>query len=371
MNGKKKVDGQKSMCGSNSEEKSIGKNESIASPEEKCMGMREKESITSPEEKGMSSYTVHNVKDFDLRHIFECGQCFRNRKLAENEYLVAATDRIVTMRTEKIRNGKARAGKTRTDESSGSEETLVNLEISPCTEEEFDGFWKKYLDLDRDYGAIKKRLCRNDEIMRDAVRYGEGIRILGQDLWETIISFIISQNNNIPRIKGCIEKLCRLAGKRIDTKLCRDDFEHGDGVLMPEGGSADATLLPYAFPGAEDIAGLTLDDLACVRLGYRAKYILSAARTVTEKGLLESEEELLELMGVGPKVANCILLFGMAKYESFPIDVWVKKVMHELYGLKRDDMEAMKRFAAENFGELGGFAQQYLFFYMREKENTR
>lgn len=369
MNGKKKVDGQKSMCGSNSEEKSIGKKESIASPEEK--GMREKESITSPEEKGMSSYTVHNVKDFDLRHIFECGQCFRNRKLAENEYLVAATDRIVTMRTEKIRNGKARTGKTRTDESSGSEDALVNLEISPCTEEEFDGFWKKYLDLDRDYGAIKKRLCRNDEIMRDAVRYGEGIRILGQDLWETIISFIISQNNNIPRIKGCIEKLCRLAGKRIDTKLCRDDFEHGDDVRTPEGGSTDATLLPYAFPGAEDIAGLTLDDLACVRLGYRAKYILSAARTVTEKGLPESEEELLELMGVGPKVANCILLFGMAKYESFPIDVWVKKVMHELYGLKRDDMEAMKRFAAENFGELGGFAQQYLFFYMREKENTR
>ena len=96
-----------------------------------------------------------------------------------------------------------------------------------------------------------------------------------------------------------------------------------------------------------------------------------SARIVTEKGLPESEEELLELMGVGPKVANCILLFGMAKYESFPIDVWVKKVMHELYGLKRDDMEAMKRFAAENFGELGGFAQQYLFFYMREKENTR
>ena len=104
MNGKKKIDGQKGMCGSNSEEKSIGKNESIASPEEK--GMREKESITSPEEKGMSSYTVYNVKDFDLRHIFECGQCFRNRKLAENEYLVATTDRIVTMRTEKIRNGK-------------------------------------------------------------------------------------------------------------------------------------------------------------------------------------------------------------------------------------------------------------------------
>lgn len=364
MNGKKKIDGQKGMCGSNSEEKGMGKKGSIASPEEKSM--REKGSITSPEEKGMSNYTVCDVKDFDLRHIFECGQCFRNRKLAENEYLVAASDKIVTMRTGKIRTGKTRAG-----ESSGSEDALVNLEISPCTEEEFDGFWKKYLDLDRDYDAIKKRLCRNDEIMGDAVRYGEGVRILGQDLWETIISFIISQNNNIPRIKGCIEKLCRLAGRKLDTKLCRKDLQHGDDVRTPEGGSADATLLPYAFPGAEDIAGLTLDDLACVRLGYRAKYILSAARTVTEKGLPESEEELLELMGVGPKVANCILLFGMAKYESFPIDVWVKKVMHELYGLKRDDMEAMKRFAAENFGELGGFAQQYLFFYMREKENIR
>ena len=106
MNGKKKIDGQKGMCGSNSEEKSIGKNESIASPEEK--GMREKESITSPEEKGMSSYTVCDVKDFDLRHIFKCGQCFRNRKLAKNEYLVAASDKIVTMRTGKIRIGKIR-----------------------------------------------------------------------------------------------------------------------------------------------------------------------------------------------------------------------------------------------------------------------
>lgn len=300
------------------------------------------------ENNAVCSHTAYGLKDFNLTHVFECGQCFRNRKLAENEYLVAASDRIVTMRIQR-------------PEESGrceSAETHVNLEISPCTAEEFEGFWKKYLDLDRDYGAIKKRLCKDDEVMREAVHYGYGIRILGQDLWETIISFIISQNNNIPRIKGCIERLCELAGKRLDSKLPHIDFEGG------------TDLRPYAFPTAEEIAGLTLRDLSGVRLGYRAKYILSVSQAIMENGLPESEEELLKLMGVGPKVANCILLFGMAKYKSFPIDVWVKKVMHELYGLRQGDMQEMKSFAAEHFGNLGGFAQQYLFFYMRDKEST-
>ena len=239
--------------------------------------------------------------------------------------------------------------------------------MTPCTETEFREIWYDYFDLGRDYSSIKECLSANDEIMRKAIEYGGGIRILRQDLWETIVSFIISQNNNIPRIKGCIERLCNNFGEPITngTACAADSGTAGAG-------SIDAVLEGSAekrcsIPSPEKLASLTVDDLAPVRLGYRAKYLIETAKTVCEKGLPEDFDQLSELCGVGPKVASCISLFGMQDYASFPIDVWVMKVMHELYGLPEKDKKAMAAFAKEKFGDLGGFAQQYLFYYMRDR----
>ena len=261
----------------------------------------------------MNSYTIRNLKDFQLDHIFDCGQCFRWNRTGLGIYSGMAMGRRVTM-----------------------EQRGDSLTVTPCTKEEFDTIWRPYLDLDRDYGRIKEILAEKDPVMARACEWGTGIRILRQDLWEVIVSFIISQNNNIPRIKGCIERLCRL-----------------DGDQYPD------------FPSAQTLAALEPEDLAPARLGYRARYVIETARQVAEHGLPQTADQVLSLSGVGPKVANCILLFGMKKYDSFPIDVWVRRVMHELYGFREEDVKGMKAFAAAEFGEFGGFAQQYLFYYMR------
>lgn len=274
-----------------------------------------------------NTYIVHNVKDFNLDHIFDCGQCFRWEKQEDNSYSGIAFGKVANMQFEETEEGSC----------------CGRLIIKNCTAEDFDNVWKDYLDLDRDYGAIKETLTGEDEIMKLAVSRGQGIRILKQDLWETIVSFIISQNNNIPRIKGCIEKLAREFGKAVE----------GPGGNW------------YELPDAEMLAALTVEDLAPVRLGYRAKYLIATAQTVCQCGLPKTFEELSALTGVGPKVANCISLFGMGNMNSFPIDVWVKRVMNQLYGMDESDTKAMTAYAQEHFGELGGIAQQYLFYYIR------
>ena len=292
-----------------------------------------------------NSYTIEGIKDFDLVHTFECGQCFRWEQQPDGSYTGAAMGRIVNMRFDtgaaNPNGGSDAAVRRSSDRAAGQGGRLT---ITPCTEEDFDDIWRPYLDLDRDYTAIKAKLSEGDDIMKKACEYGYGIRILKQDLWETIVSFIISQNNNIPRIKGCIERLCDNFGEPIGDETVRHDI-----------------------PRPEVMAALSIEDLAPVRLGYRAKYLIETAKTVCEDGLPGDFDELSALCGVGPKVASCIALFGMQDYASFPIDVWVMKVMHELYGLPEGNKKAMAEFAAEHFGELGGFAQQYLFYYMRDR----
>ncbi len=282
----------------------------------------------------MAKYVIENVRDFHPEHIFECGQCFRWNRQDDGSYTGTAMGRIVNIRLcpEGDEGEKACAGK------------VIIKNASP---EDYEKIWRQYLDLDRDYGMIKQRLSAGDEVMENAVAAGRGIRILKQDLWETIVSFIISQNNNIPRIKGCIEKLSALAGERLE------DY---DGQAV------------YALPTVERLARLESDDLAPVRLGYRAPYLIKTARMVAEKGLPENYEEVSALCGVGPKVANCITLFGLHDLSSFPIDVWVRRVMNEMYGFEEKDVRGMAAFAAERFGELGGIAQQYLFYYIRSKK---
>ena len=279
-------------------------------------------------------YTKTGIKDFNLDHIFDCGQCFRWERQEDGSYTGTAMGKIVNMRFE-------------------LEGRLI---VDNCTEEEFTQIWTPYLDLERDYAKIKSSL-QGEEIQR-AMKYGYGIRILKQDFWEALLSFIISQNNNIPRIKGCIEALTRCCGEKIGTYKGKDY---------------------YALPEPETLANMTPDKLAECRLGYRGPYLIKTAQKVLEKGGAEAaekelrnsetfedvQEALREYPGVGPKVASCTALFGLGFLDAFPIDVWMRRVMHRLYGMDEKDVRSMEDFAKKNFAPYGGIAQQYLFYYIR------
>lgn len=276
---------------------------------------------------------VEGVRDFQPDHTFDNGQCFRWNREDDGSYTGVACGRAVNIDFK---------GET--------------LTIDHSTLEEYHAVWKDYLDLDRDYGAIKQMLSGKDPAMERAVAYGSGMRILRQDKWETLISFILSQNNNIARIKKCVESICTA---------------HGSPLGMYRG------QMRYAFPAPEQLAGLTTEELDTCKLGYRAKYIVETAGQILADGgktlysldRLPTEagfEYLLSLSGVGPKVANCILLFSMGKYESFPLDVWIRRVMHQVYKIEEGNVRKMQEFAAEHFGDCGGVAQQYLFYYARE-----
>lgn len=208
-----------------------------------------------------------------------------------------------------------------------------------CSEEEFQSFWQDYFDLQTDYEAVKAELSAMSTILKDAAAFAPGIRILRQDPWEALCSFIISQNNNIPRIKGIIARFCALLGK--DTGVGFD------------------------FPTPERVALCTPEDLAPIRSGFRAKYLISAARLVTEGAvslpslytlpLPEARVELMRIQGVGPKVAECVLLYGFHRTECFPMDVWMKRAMNTLFPENKP----------EDFGIHAGIAQQYIFHYSR------
>lgn len=283
---------------------------------------------------------ITGITDFNLDHIFDCGQCFRWEKNQDGSYTGIAFGKIVTM---------------------AYDENSSMLKLYGTTKTDFVEIWYDYLDFGRDYGEIKRALAEKDDVIKNAIAYGQGIRILNQEKWETLLSFIISQNNNIPRIKKCINSLAENLGEKAG--------EH-DGKAY------------YSLPTPEALAEATLEDLAPCRLGYRAKYLLETAKMVREEGAGSLEalgnddisssdalDALRRYCGVGPKVANCIALFSMKKLDSFPIDVWVKKVMSQLYGIDEKDMKKMKAFADETFGQYGGIAQQYLFYYITHNKN--
>ena len=217
-----------------------------------------------------------------------------------------------------------------------------------------------YFDLKRDYKKIKEELSKIDENMKTSIEYGKGIRILNQDLWETITSFIISANNNIPRIKGIIEKLSKKYGKELE-------FE---GKKY------------YTFPTPKELENVTVEDYRSLGLGFRDIRLYETTKMILEKKVdlqelrknpntFEVREKLLTLSGVGPKVADCILLFSdLKRFEVFPIDVWVRRVMNDLYIKNPDETKVSKKqiekIANEKFGNLAGLAQQYLFYWRRE-----
>lgn len=217
-----------------------------------------------------------------------------------------------------------------------------------------------YFDLNRDYEVIKDSLSKIDDNMKESIKYGQGIRLLNQDLWETIISFIISANNNIPRIKGIIERLCKTYGKEIIWN--KNKY--------------------YTFPTPEELKNVTIEDYRKLGLGFRDVRVYETTNLILtkkvdldkikrEKDTLKVREQLLTLPGIGPKVADCVLLFSTLKrFEVFPIDVWVRRVMNDLYIKKSDEKKVknkeIEELANEKFGNLAGLAQQYLFYWRRE-----
>lgn len=263
---------------------------------------------------------LKNIKNFDLAQTLDCGQAFRWKSTESGSWVGIAHGK----RLELIREGE-------------------DIIILGTNESEFESVWKKYFDLDRDYGAIIDAISC-DETLKAASLFGSGIRILKQDPWEALCSFIISQNNNIPRIKGIVERLCENFG------------EEKDGY--------------YTFPSYERLACCSVEDLAPLRSGFRAKYIIDAAQkiasgeinldTLEHIGYIEAQKQLMTIKGVGPKVADCALLYGLGYIEAFPSDVWIKRALNEFFGGKIP--ECAKPF--------GGIVQQYIFYYIRETSKT-
>lgn len=274
---------------------------------------------------------IENVKDFEPKHIFDCGQCFRWNLEKDGSYTGIAFNRVINVKKE------------------GNKIILSNTNI-----EDYNNIWYDYFDLGRDYGLIKNELSK-DEVLKEAIKFGNGIRILKQDIWETLISFIISTNNRIPMIKRAIENLSESYGEYLG------EF---NGKKM------------YSFPKPNVLANLNEEDIRLCKTGFRAKYILSAAKKISnDKDYFNRikkldttglREELKTFKGIGPKVADCIMLFSFSKYDSFPIDVWVKRIMEYFYLDKEFGLKKIQDFGQQKFKDLAGFAQQYLFYYARE-----
>jgi len=262
---------------------------------------------------------ITGISDFNLQETFECGQCFRWNADTHGHYTGVAFGRVVRLRT-------------------CGESIFISGTI-----EDFDSIWCSYFDLNRNYADIRQKLSI-DDFMQRATAFGAGIRLLWQDKWEALCSFIISQNNNIPRIKSIIDNLCR---------------EFGDVIYFEE-------KQYHSFPSASSLACLNADDLASLRCGYRSEYIISAAKTVADGGIdLEAislcspdiaRKELKKLHGVGDKVADCVMLFGLHMLDAFPLDVWMKRAVLEHYGQSLDP---------NIFSPYAGIAQQYIFHYVR------
>ena len=289
----------------------------------------------------MEQFVLSNPDSFNLVHIFECGQCFRWNIEEDGSYTGIIKNAVINVRKENekiIFTGKTKG-------------------------ESFNDIIKYYFDLDTNYTEYKEKLSKVDKYLEESINFGSGIRILKQDLWECIISYIISANNNIPRIKKIIEKI---------------SFNYGDKI---EFNKKDY----YLFPTPEQLSKASIEDLRKLGVGFRDKRIFNTTKKILEKevdlnNLINLEntekmrEELLKLDGVGPKVADCILLFALKRVDVFPVDVWVRRVMNDLYIHNKNEEKVSKKevqkLAEEMFLGIPGIAQQYLYFWKRENSQS-
>lgn len=281
-------------------------------------------------------YIIENNKTFEPKHIFDCGQCFRWNIEKDESYTGVFGNNVLNVKKE--------------------ENKII---FKGVCEGNIKEVVEDYFDFNTNYEEIKEKLASVDDYLKQSIEFGNGIRILNQDLWETIISFIISANNNIPRIKGIIERISKRYGKKIEWS----GKEY------------------YTFPTCEQLTDATVEDLRALGLGFRDKRVYETTKIfvneeMTIKELIQEQdvnklrEKLLTLPGVGPKVADCIMLFGLKRFEVFPIDVWVRRVMNDLY-IKNEDETKVKnteieKLAVEKYANLAGLAQQYLFYWRRE-----
>jgi N-glycosylase/DNA lyase len=284
-----------------------------------------------------NSVIIKDVKNFELAHVFDCGQCFRWIRQENSNYIGVAFGRVIEV------------------EKKDNDVIIYNT-----NEEEFNEIWLNYFVLKRDYENIKEILSK-DELLKQSVEFGHGIRILQQQPFELVISFIISANNRIPMIKRAIDNISKRWGKEIEYK----------GKTY------------YAFPTVEEFAKISMEEIESCGVGFRAKYIADTVekiyKSISEEYKQEYDlnyikaqcddvchEALQVFNGVGPKVADCIMLFSMNKYSAFPVDVWVKRAMQHFYLAPEVSLKKIRDFGRNKFGELSGFAQQYLFYYARE-----
>ena len=275
---------------------------------------------------------LEGISDFEPKHVFDCGQCFRWLREEDGSYTGVVQSKVINVK---------------------KENNLIILDNT--NKEDFENIWFDYFDLGRDYKEIKDKLKVMDEYLDKATEFGDGIRILQQDGWEMLVSFIISANNRIPMIQRAINNLSERYGKYIGEYKGKKY---------------------YAFPTPEDLKNVSVEDIRACQTGFRDKYIKGVVDYVNENNedvlsyrKLNTDEcvkALVKFNGVGPKVADCIALFGMQKYDTFPVDVWVKRVMEEFYVEDNLSLPKIRKFALDKFGELSGFAQQYLFYYARE-----
>lgn len=268
------------------------------------------------------SIKLKNVKNFDPGQTLDCGQCFRFEEISKNSYIVVAFKKALKIK---------------------KENNFIIFENT--TKEDFENIWKPYFDIDTNYEKIWESLKNISVFLEKAYNFAPGIRILKQEPWETLCSYIISQNNNIPRIKKIISKLCYKFGKKIENT------EY------------------YSFPSAEDLAYKTEKDLEIIKAGFRARYIIDAAKKIANNEINlekikdlpneEAKKTLMKIKGVGEKVASCTLLYGFHRLDMFPIDVWIKKVMEKYF----------KEKSYKIFGDFAGIAQQYLYYFSRKNSN--
>lgn len=263
---------------------------------------------------------LENHPNFNVQDTLECGQFFRYQKTGEDTYNVFSQDKFASLITK------------------GSVIEILTDDVQ---------YFYSFFALDQDYLPAINRLKGYSPFLSDAVEYGKGIRILRQNFVETIFSFIISANNNIKRIQAIIEKLCVKYGVK--------------------------TTNGYAFPTVEALANATETELKELGTGYRASYIVNTAKMLQQMDLTsfaslstkDAREKLISLYGVGPKVADCILLFGLGKGDVFPVDTWIKKVYHNYFEMGHADSQ-IANYLVSLFGDDSGLCQQYLFYFQRK-----
>lgn len=263
---------------------------------------------------------IRNKEDFNLKHILECGQIFSYKKISENEFVVYSKDKVAKCK---------------------ELESFVEVE-SECID-----YFINFFDLNTDYSKIKNELKQKFPFLSDVIGFGYGIRILKQDPFETIISFIVSANNNIKRIQKILFAIRESYGQNMGSY--------------------------YSFPTIKQMENATIDDYTRLGLGYRAKYIFNAIKqlknvdynVLKQKSTNDLNNFLLSISGVGQKVADCIMLFGFSKQDVFPVDTWIEKVYNK-YFESEHNRKIIREKLLNTFGNLSGYAQQYLFYSQRE-----